>query len=448
MNLRNSFFVKPRAYAFLLFLLLLLVACSDNEESNTFFTGFSGRVLDAASNSGIADARIMVMNTETREYVDQVAMTSANGSYELELEPGSYGIYVAAENYYSSPAAGTDALPIILEEGMELEEDIFLRAMEEGGGSLSGVISTLDAAGEDLAMGGVLLVLSNDDNAYSTISAGDGSYQFWNVEADDYELSAQMAYFAGAQLDVSISEGEESSHDIEMEADEGSVITGHVTFNAVENSEVSVVLVNPATGQLIPGLQADTEGGDYTISGIPEGTYLAQASYEIDGLVMDPDWTVKFGAPLVSVNPSSTTERDFTITGAVLLETPARDSAHLPASIVASLTPEFSWEAYSSTDDYVIEVRNRQGDVIWGGFTNLATTIEKNIIIEKSRNSVSYNEDGAASELLLDGEYYSWRIYASKDDNQDPLGWKIISASEEAQGVFQVDLSAVEASEE
>jgi hypothetical protein len=126
-------------------------------------------------------------------------------------------------------------------------------------------------------------------------------------------------------------------------------------------------------------------------------------------------------------------EADIDVTGAVALNSPKTETAGLTAE-VATATPTFSWTDYSSTSDYVIEVVDVDGNTIWGGFDENLTKL---VYVDAPGTSIVYS-----GPALEDGAIYRWKVYASKDVSvqQDPLGWKLISASEEAQGVFKVIL--------
>jgi hypothetical protein len=104
---------------------------------------------------------------------------------------------------------------------------------------------------------------------------------------------------------------------------------------------------------------------------------------------------------------------------------------------VSTTTPTFKWSAYPSTSDYVIEVTDATtGAVIWGGFTNTAGTITKNIVL--ANPSVIYNSDSKAKANLVSGKVYRWRVFASKNDAQQATGWKLISASEDQMGLIKI----------
>ena len=173
------------------------------------------------------------------------------------------------------------------------------------------------------------------------------------------------------------------------------------------------------------------------LSGVPNGTYLARASFQNDSRVMDPDWIIKFGEPFVTVN-NDTVSRPFSITDAVSLVSPTNDSTTAEPLVISTTTPTFAWLKYPSSDEYVVEVINSNGVAIWGGFNNDFTV--RNVVLPAAQdtNTVVFNFDGSASEALQSGGTYRWKIYASKD-SQEPLGWRLISVSEDQRGLIRVE---------
>ncbi|UFS63085.1 hypothetical protein LOH54_02920 [Sulfurimonas sp. HSL-3221] len=70
-------------------------------------------------------------------------------------------------------------------------------------------------------------------------------------------------------------------------------------------------------------------------------------------------------------------------------------------------------------------------------FSRSDENLTKLIDMDSSVTSVEYN----GTTALQDGAIYRWKVYASKDDSNETIGWKLISASEEAQGVFKINLA-------
>jgi hypothetical protein len=153
--------------------------------------------------------------------------------------------------------------------------------------------------------------------------------------------------------------------------------------------------------------------------------------------VVDPDRIIKFGEPLVAVS-GGITELDFDVTGAVKLIGPSNGMSNLQPIEVSSAAPMFEWTPYPSTSDYVIEVSNSDGEIIWGGFNTDNDQPAKRITISSDQTSIVYNSDNGALESLEAGKIYRWRVYASKDDVQETSGWKLISVSEDQQGLILV----------
>lgn len=299
------------------------------------------------------------------------------------------------------------------------------------GGSISGKVTS---GGN--ALSGVLVAASNGTTGYSSVTGTDGTYYIYNVPAGTYQVQGALSNYNSTTVSVSVMASTESSgKDITMTSGATGVVSGTISFLATNNGEVDVTLTNPLTKQTIPGLVTKTQGGIYSIGKVPDGTYIARASYANDGYVVDPDWILKNGEPTVSISGSTITQ-NFSVTGAVRLVSPTNDSTTTKPIEVIGSTPTFTWLAYSSTSDYVIEVSDINGTIIWGGFTKGISTITKNIVIPKSQLSIVFNSDGKATSTLKSKNTYRWRIYSSKDDNSSSTGWKLISVSEEQRGLF------------
>ena len=131
---------------------------------------------------------------------------------------------------------------------------------------------------------------------------------------------------------------------------------------------------------------------------------------------------------------------DFDITGSVSLNTPNNEAVTTAPVEVNSGTPTFTWTAYPSTSDYVIEVTDAMtGNVVWGGIDTSGELPVKNIVLPSGTTSVQFNSDGNSTIASLEvGKVYRWRIYASKDDQNSPTGWTLISASEDQRGLVRV----------
>jgi len=209
-----------------------------------------------------------------------------------------------------------------------------------------------------------------------------------------------------------------------------------VTFLASQNAVVDVSLLDKISYSVVNGLTTVIDSSrNYTINNIPAGEYIAWASYKNDGYVMDPDWIFKNpGALFVSFAGDSSKVRDFSVTDAITINSPTNPSYELIPALADSAVPTFSWNAYPSTKEYIIEVRDINGELIWGGFK--ASGEIRHAQIPKEWNSVEFNFDGSALTQLQSGNIYQWRIYSDDDDALNVQ--TLLSASEDLMGLFIV----------
>jgi hypothetical protein len=176
-------------------------------------------------------------------------------------------------------------------------------------------------------------------------------------------------------------------------------------------------------------------GRNYAINKIPDGEYVAWASYENDGYVMDPDWIFKNpGALNISFDTISSKVLDFSVTGAITIISPTNPANNIIPEPADSIIPTFYWNAYSSTKEYIIEVKDINGNLIWGGFKENGEI--NHAQIPKEWNSVEFNFDGSAISQLQSGNIYQWRLYS--DDDEAANIQTLLSASEDLMGLFLI----------
>jgi hypothetical protein len=173
------------------------------------------------------------------------------------------------------------------------------------------------------------------------------------------------------------------------------------------------------------------------LSGIPLGSYIAWASYRNDGYVMDPDWIYKNGLPEVTFATGDTLKTlDFSLTDAIAIVSPTNAADSIYAVPVDTVAPTFTWESYPSTHEYIIEVYDSHGDLIWGGFDT--NGVVRHSQISQSQTSAVFNFDHSASDTLQNGGIYRWKIYADNSASLNVQG--LISSSEDLRGLFKVVL--------
>ena len=85
--------------------------------------------------------------------------------------------------------------------------------------------------------------------------------------------------------------------------------------------------------------------------------------------------------------------------------------------------------------EYIIEVFNSNGEVIWGGFDS-SGVIQHPKIEAVNSMSVVYNFDSSAVDSLHVGETYRWKVYADNDATANVQ--TLLSSSERLMGLFKV----------
>lgn len=421
------------------FLLSIFMIWSCSKKEDPQVTGvILGSVLDATSDAPLSDARIIVFDSDTNEPVGEILKSGEDGKFTIELNPGNYYIRISRQGYIDSPPKGISAVPFTVVIGATEEKIIELYPSDL---TNLGMISGKVTEGEN-PVPGVLIVAvqTTGDDGFSSITDQKGEYVIYNIPASTYKIKGWISGFNSNEIDATITSGSETGNvDFVLTSGVSNTFTGLVRNLASENKDVDVALIHSITRETIPGLTTQSVNQAYTISGIPDGIYFARATFENDERVMDPDRIAKFGEPIVDVSGGITIDLQFDITGSVTINSPTNESETNIPFVVTGTNPTFEWIPYSSSSDYIIEVMESNGNVIWGGFDNSGDLPQKNIVIPSGQHSIEFNADGNASvEALEPGKVYRWRIFASKNDKNSDTGWTLISASEDQLGLIKI----------
>ena len=414
----------------LAFILFVVYGCKDDEQEVTTGT-VTGTVIDANTDVGLEGVRIILFESNSNSPITSLT-TDAEGKYKVEAIAGSYYLKLYHNGYNQVPPKGMSPVPFTVSVGNELSQPYEMSPSEvRNGGYIKGKVS--EGA---TPIAGVLVVAEQNGQGYSAITDAAGEYFIYNLAEGSYSLKGWIAGYSSEQQTVSVAASTETIQDLKLTTGATGAVTGSITFLASSAKEVDITLVHPATREPIPGLMTKTSQ-NYTILNVPSGTYIARATFQNDERVVDPDWIIKNGEPEVTVSNGSVS-RDFSLTGAVILNTPTNLPTTTEPVVVNSTTPELSWTPYSSTSDYVVEVSDANGNVIWGGFRDGLVGPEKKFSVPSSQTKVTFNADLSATEELVPGKVYRWRVYASKNDTKEITGWKLISVSEDQVGLIQV----------
>jgi len=394
-------------------------------------------VLSSVDSTLIDTSNVVLYWAENREAVLR-GMTGDDGSVYFNCDVGNYYVTISAQGYEAVPPENIAPVPFFVAAHDTTVQTISLNIREDSG-STGYVIGTVEPAVNNFL---ILADSQSSGDKYSTVSGPDGFFVLYNLPYGNYALDAlKSGYQMNESVSASISsQAEIDTVQIQVSEYVGSLLTGSVTFLASENSIVDITLLDPQTRHVVPGLavMSDVSGLDYRIEGIPDGDYLAWASLRNDGYVIDPDWVFKNPGGLdVSFTRSDTMRLNFSVTDAIPLVAPTNPADSTFAFMADSPVPTFRWEAYPSAKEYIVEVRNLNGQVIWGGFEEDGTV--NHGFIGAGVVNVQYNFDNQPGvPALVPGEIYQWKIWADLGTQQDSFVEQLISSSEDLRGIFQV----------
>jgi hypothetical protein len=389
-------------------------------------------VNSAVDSSVIVGANIVLYNANTGESVSR-EFSGNDGIAKFESLPsGTYYVKIAADGFMATPPKQANPIPFTISSNENFSQTYYLDKLQGTFGKIDGNINP--------NISGFLIVADspNSDMEYHTYSGPDGYFVLFNVPFGTYSVNAvKSGYQSGNQPEVSISSISSSATvDLNVSEITGSTLTGKVSFLAVGNGIVDISLLDKKSLSVVNGLTTviDTSKS-YIIPSIPPGEYKAWASYENDGYVMDPDWIFKHPEALnVSFTSDTTKILDFSVTGAITIVTPSNLADSIIPDSVDSSSPTLSWASYSQSKEYIIEVRDINGNLIWGGFTESGEILHSKIT--KDKTSVEFNFDGSALSELQIGNIYQWKIYADADANTGIQS--LLSSSEDQMGLFIV----------
>jgi len=431
--MRYKIFNLKYFFPVIILLTFSLYQCSDdNSTEPTPPTVIRIAVKSALDSSLISGANVVLYDANTGGTVGrEFSASDGIATFQAYLS-GNYYVRIAAQGFKELPEGSVSPVPFSVASGETTTQTYYMRVLSGTFGKIDGTVNP--------QLSGFLIIATESgmNSEYHTYTGPGGYFVLFNVPFGSYTLDAiKSGYQSTNQPLVTLTSGSASATvEINVSQITGSTLTGKVTFLAVENGIVDVSLLDKVSHSVVNGLTTiiDTSR-NYSISNIPAGEYLAWASYKNDGYVMDPDWIFKNpGALFVSFGGDSSRVRDFSVTGAITLVSPTNPPEDITPAMADSIIPTFRWDAYPQTKEYIIEVRDINGELIWGGFKPNGEILHTQI--PKELTSVEFNFDGSALSQLQSGSIYQWRLYA--DDDAAPNIQTLLSASEDLMGLFIV----------
>jgi hypothetical protein len=423
---------KYLTLSLIIFSTVFFTSCSDDNPININYSVISVLVKSSVDSSVIPGANVILYNASNGNSLRRATSGSNGVAFFGETDPGNFYVRITAQNFNELPPVHITPVPFNTSAGATVTHTYYLSPQYGQLGMISGYVNP--------RIEGILIKASNESNShYSTYSGPDGYFILFNLPFSNYTLiGLKTGYRSDSLYQVTVSELQEAVHqEISISQVQGSGLTGSVTFLAVNNGIVDISLLDRQSLSAVNGLSAlISENRFYNITGIPKGEYLAWASFQNDGYVMDPDWIFRNpgGLNVSFLSDSGSKSLNFSVTGAVSLVFPTNPSNSIIPAEVDTVVPLFSWTAYPQTKEYIIEVRDMNGNLLWGGYLPDGTI--RHAAITKETTSVRYNFDGSASAELKRGDIYQWKIYS--DDTAVPNIQKLLSSSEDLMGLFRI----------
>lgn len=417
-----------------IFIILTVVSsffgCSEKSVNAPPPTSIKITVKSAADSSLIIGANVVLYNANSGEAILRVSSSTAGTAEFDNLSEGSFFIRIAAQGFKELPIENVSPIPFSVSTWETYTQTYYLDTLQGTYGKIDGSIIP--------AQSGFLVVATStsfgtDIHSYS---GPDGYFALFNVPFGTYQVYAvKSGYISSDKPQVNLSAGSNNINiQLTMNQVQGSTLTGMVTFLAITNGIIDISLLDKNSLSVISGLTTRTDPGrNFTIMKIPAGDYIAWATYENDGFVMDPDWLFKNpGALNLSFTTDISATLDFSVTGAITIISPTNPDETIIPAVADSVIPTFRWEAYPQAKEYIIEVRDLNGNLVWGGFDSTGQV--RHSQIPQQHNSAEFNFDGTAMAQLHTGQIYQWRIYA--DDDAALNVQTLLSSSEDQKGMF------------
>lgn len=398
--------------------LLICLSCGGEEENTPPPPKLEVRIKDAVTGAPVGSAYVLPSLGGVSQPMQRA---DASGVWSGEVTVGQHEVRVSAPGYLPQPGPFGAPPSTTVGPGQTgvIEVELDPRSSTEPG-SIEGRVTRAGSA-----VAGVLVVASATVERAGLTDA-EGRFVLLDLPLGDYRVEARLAGHVAAPLEsVRISAGAPGEANLELSAAAGVTLVGTLRAGA---SETTVHLVHAATGEPVPGLAGPASpSAGFSLSGVPPGRYRIRGFLEPDAQVLDPD--------LIRQQE----ELEFSIAEAApaTVELPAAASIELLAptgSSTVGTEATFRWAAHPEATFYVVEVRNAEGQLVWGGFDARGTPRFR---VLGSSTSIRYGAQGNPTESLAPGRLYRFRVYAGLDVTTGEI-FKLIGASEELAGQFRV----------
>jgi hypothetical protein len=405
-----------------------------------------GKVTDP-SNVAISGALVSAVDANDAP-ASGTATTDASGNYELRVpatrdangavQSFQVKLSAAASGFESFPSGLTRSLPLPVSNATRNNgrlvfegagTNIILTPLSGGATGLGSIAGTVRAgAGRSGA-----LIVAEGPVTINTNSDIDGSYILFNVPPGDYTVRGYAAGLQLASANATVTANNRTSGiDLNPTQMQLGSVAGSVNVVNPGGVPTSVVLVVESTfnevlgrGAVPPGLRAPKSGAPnvtsaFTITDVPDGSYVVLAAFENDNLVRDPDTIGGTAIQRVTVDQTNrnVSAGSFKVTGALAVISPG--AGDTPDTVTGN--PTFVWADDSGEDRYSIELFDSRGTIIWSDAAVPRVTGNPQV-------QVTYPGPPLAP-ALTPGQLYQFRAISYDGSGAS------LSATEDLRGVF------------
>ncbi len=238
-------------------------------------TALDGRVVDSEG-TPIEGATVKLFDEDFNPIVHTV--TDEYGMYLFStVTPGTYLIYAVKENYSLS----TKATVTIVDENVSQPNIVLTKLTDVDTSLYYGIVKDK----EGIAVASMIINLLVDDVIkYTTISADDGEFIIYGIEAGEYKVEAyNNTYKLSGIYTITFDTGVSLNSDLEV-TKYASVLQGTIngvvvdsdTKTPIEGAFVAVYKVEDGKEEIISATLTD-EDGRYFFGDLPEGQYIVKA---------------------------------------------------------------------------------------------------------------------------------------------------------------------------
>lgn len=241
------------------------------------FGYLQGQITDAATTNAIEGAKIYIFNSDTKAPTGETATSDVNGKYDMTLSPGAYFIRVSKQGYFDVTPVGIPAIPftIVVSNNVDNNVEMYTNSLTNLGW-ISGSVASSSQSNI-----GALIIATDSTSGFSSVTDTLGNYVIYNVPAGTYDVQAWGAGFNSNQNTATTTANTETPNiDLILSDGVSGSVSGSITFLSTQNIEVDVALTHRITGESIPGLSTTTVSSSYSMGSVPNGTFLARASFK------------------------------------------------------------------------------------------------------------------------------------------------------------------------